>query len=160
MAIFASVRRFKNSEWGVVRRVEDFGSHVPEAAPPLFYIDIAGYTPQPVMGEDWWYDHNSDLFTQVNPNVKEPAQEMRPKFFWLESFTSLERSYIWAVCNGETPPGVTINIENRYRIAAFKEISLSSVAIKLDNEELVAVIDGMEAAGIIGAGRADEILQR
>jgi hypothetical protein len=135
------------------------GSHIPEAAPPLYYIDIAGYTPQPVQGEDWWYDYDQDLFTSIDPGVKEPARSISAKELWFRSFTSLERSYVWAICNGETPPGVTINIENRYRIAAFKDLT-GNGHFPLDEPELVIVIDGMESAGIISAGRADEILER
>ena len=160
MTMYARVRRINEIDfWAFVNGVEDVTS-APTDNPPIYYIDITGYTPQPVQGEEWWYDYDGDVFTNTDPGVYYPPPSISIQDLWFNKFTPLERSYIWAVCNGETPPGVTINIENRYRIAAFKDVTLTINEIWLGNTELVIVVDGMESAGIIATGRADIILER
>ena len=163
MAIYAEIHRYSGQSFGRVAQVIDMGSHVPVARPPIFYKDIDTYSPKPVQGEEWWYNNDSDLFTNIKPVIVRPpmpASVTRAPDLWFKRLTDQERSYVWAVCNGETPPGVTITLQNRYRLAAFKDITLTGLKFPLDHAEIVAVIDGMEAAGIIGAGRADEILER
>jgi hypothetical protein len=162
MAIFAKVRK-ETDVWGVVLRQDEFGSHVPQTTLPSVMIDITSYTPQPVSGENWWYNFDTDLFTDTDPVIPtyvKPVGSTSAPNLWFARFTTTERAEFWAVCNGETVAGVTITQAQRYRAAAFRDITLTGGSFKLDHTELVAVIDGLESAGLLDAGRADEILDR
>jgi len=157
MSIWAEVHK-TDPTFGIVTAIIDMGNHIPEAAPPLFYIDTTGHTPAPQAG--WWYDHTLAVFTSVDPGLPVIAREIVAPELWLEILTSTERAKIWALCNGETVPGVTINLENRYRLAAFRDITLTGLPFPLDHPEVVAVFDGLVSTGLFTQIRVDEILER
>lgn len=161
MATWAYIERY-DATWGEVGNVTDMGSHIPEIGPPYYLIDITAYNPQPVQGAGWWYNFTSDLFTDVNPGVTKPAPPkpiVDADKLWMQKFTPTERAKVWAACNGESIPGVTISLENRYRLAAFRDFTMTGLSYKLDHPEVVTVVNGLETAGLLSAGRANQILE-
>lgn len=156
MSIYAELRVYKEIGYGQVRTISDLGSHDPES--PAF-IDLTGVDPVPQVG--WWYEKATETFSEtLPPEVTVPRRTLTAAQLWLGSFTSTERAEVWALCAGETVPGVTISLENRYRTAAFRDLTLSGLPIPLHANEAVTVITGLETAGLLDAGRADEILER
>jgi hypothetical protein len=162
MAIYAEVKSYAiGDDWGIVSRVIDYGAHVPEAAPPTYFIDIAGYTPQPVDGENWWYDVQGDVFTDTDPiytKPPDPAPQSDALDLWFVRFTEEERAKTWAVCANDDPPGVTITLQQRYKIASFRDVTVSGLPFAIDDPEVVSVVNGLETAGVLAAGRAAQIL--
>ena len=155
MSIYAELTIYKEIGYGEVRNIVDMGSHDPES--PAF-IDLTGIDPAPQVG--WWYEKATDTFTEtLPPEVTVPRRTLTAAELWLGSFTDTERAEVWALCAGEDLPGVTITLENRYRTAAFRDLTLSGLPIPLHADEAVTVISGLESAGLLDPGRADEILE-
>jgi hypothetical protein len=155
MAIYAAVRK-QTDQWGIVEDVIDMGSHVPEAAPPDYWLDITGYVPAPVAGQAWWYDFQGDVFTQTDPGLPVTAPRATPEVLWFERVTDDERGKIFALSQ-EDGGGITLNMINRGRLKAFLAFSTANNT-PLDNDEAIFIFGALEAAGAIDAGRADEIL--
>ena len=156
MAIYAAVTK-RTDQWGVVTQVVDMGSHIPVIAPPEYWIDTTGYSPAPVEGEDWWYDHQGDLFTSTDPSLPPPpAPSVTPLELWYDRCTDDERGKIFSLAQ-EDGGGVTLSIINRGRLKAFISVTASN-DIPLDNSEAIFIFNALETAGAIDAGRADEIL--
>lgn len=76
---------------------------------------------------------------------------------WLGRFTPDERATIWALCNGEAVPNITITLKQRYRLASFRDVTLNG-AIRVDHPELIQVVQALESVGVLAPGRAAEIL--
>lgn len=154
---YAEVRRFDETQFGKVTYMGD-AVFVPKFdIYGLFAVSTEGLDPQPVAG--WFYDKGTNTFTETKPpGAVVPKETLTAPQFWLKKFDSTERAKVWGVCNGESVPGVTISLTERYRLAAFRDISIGGEPIPLHAAETEAVVNGMESAGIIGAGRAAEIL--
>ena len=156
MSIYASVKQLSD-QWGVVEEVQDMGTHIPEAAPPSYWIDLTGYVPAPVANADWWYDFNGDLFTQTDPGITFPKGSVTPLELWYGRVLDDERGKIFALSQ-EDGGGITLSIINRGRLKAFLMFTTAN-DIPLNNEEAIYIFNALETAGAIDPGRADEILQ-
>lgn len=155
MANYANVRLLeKGSEWGDVISIIDMGDHDPES--PV-YVLVDGVSPAPQAG--WFYNRRTSTFTDTLP-IERPRRTVQASEFWMQKFTATERAKVWALCNGESVPGVTVSLEDRYRLAAFRDVTLAGEPIPLHNSEVVTIIDALESIGLLTAGRADEILER
>jgi len=157
MIAYAEVKRFEKTEFGQVRTIGTAESLPGGDRRAILFVDIDGINPAPQQG--WYYDKSTELFSETKPSgavIPKPA--LTAAQFWMARFTPNERAGVWALCNGESVPGVTINQRARYRLAAFKDISVSGDPVKLHAAETRAVVNGLETAGLLGAGRAAEIL--
>jgi hypothetical protein len=156
MSVYANIKPYSGTVWGLVKDIRDMGSHDPDSPR---YINIDGVDPAPQVG--WYYDISTDSFAEtLPPEVDLPRRTVTSVELWMMKFAASERAKVWALCNGETIPGVAISLENRYRTAAFRDLTLAGEPIPLHAAEVETVIDGLETAGLLASGRADEILER
>lgn len=156
MINYAEIKRFEETSFGQVRFIGQTET-LPLGDKRILFVDLAGYDPQPQVG--WYFDKGNDVFSEAPPiEAVVPKAKLTAAEFWMETLTFGERARVWGVCNGEAVPGVTITLEQRYRLAAFRDLSLAGELIPLHANETITMVNGMELAGIIDPGRAAEIL--
>lgn len=161
MSIYAGVQKIYEN-WGQIQFKRDMGTHIPDDVPPFYYINIDGVVPEP--GDLEWYDFDTQTFTATDPRPprEQPAYKLMHYLsggeLWFNRCTATERAKVWALANGESVPGVTVTLEQRYRLAAFKDWTVSGEAFWSDDPEVVTVINALESIGLLAAGRAAEIL--
>jgi hypothetical protein len=168
MATYAEVVRYRDSNWGRIEAVmveengRDAGVYNTGVGGGVYVVEIVSGTPS--IGD--FYDFDTETWTTTDPNLEYPRRFISAKEFWIENVTADERAKIWALCSGEAnvpkydnSEPVSISIENRYRLAAFRDITLSG-GFYLDNSEVITVIDALETIELISPGRADIILER
>ena len=160
MADYAQVKTLENLSIGAVLGVQTAGSP-PADGQLITYVEILAQDPAPSVGVGslgWFYDSATDTFlTAVKRSVLSAYLTPSSSVFWFGYFDSTERAKVWAACNGVDLPGVSITDQIRYRLAAWRDVTLSG-NVNLQDAETIAVVNGMESAGIIGSGRAAEIL--
>ncbi len=167
MTQYAQIRRRWNSGFGNVTAVVESGSR-PDDVHKTHYIDLTSASPRPPFPYDpgdaeWWYEFATATFSSdpivLTPPSSDERQAVRPAAFWYR-FTRDERSKLWAALAGVDLPGVTFaQAKNRWGLKAWLDISLRK-PIDPTHPETIWAVDAMEAAGILAAGRADQILKR
>lgn len=168
MTLYAYVKKYRESNWGRVLSISD--GPAPGAGPgPVgaslenFIVVITSGSPE----EDWYYDFDTNTFTDVSPGLEAPRRKVAAKDFWFAHFTALERAKVWALCDGRTDvpkhdnsgpvpdPGIT----NHYRLVSFRDLTING-SFYLDEPELCTVVDALETIGLLAPGRANAILER
>lgn len=157
MTIYAEVKRFDGTKFGRVRVIGDADPIPIGSQHRILFIDLTDVIPIPEI--KWYYDRSTNIFSETLPSgAVVPKETLTAAEFWLGRFTDNERSDVWALCNGETVSGVTITQRIRYRLAAFRDVTLAGEPVPLHAAKVEAVVNGLETAGLLDPGRAAEIL--
>lgn len=156
MITYAEVQRFNDTKFGRVHVIAQ-AETLPVSVPQILFIDLAGYSPTPLIG--WYYDKTNDVFSETLPSgAIESKPLLTPVQFWFEKFTDDERAMVWAALAGVDLPGVSFSQErHRWRITAWRDVYLRS-NVDRANSETIWCVNALELAGVISAGRAAEIL--
>ena len=112
---------------------------------PANHVDVTDMDPRP--GRWWFYNENTDVFSAPTP----PATPVKTitGFDLFNSFTASE----WE--GFETYDGTYVGQVKRFmRLCAMYQ----DIEIKINNSQLVSMVNGLETINLIGSGRAAEIL--
>jgi hypothetical protein len=126
---------------GKVHGVFDYDP-LPEFAPNIVMVPVDGVTPEPKSG--WFYDGTD--FSEPDP---QPAPDYGTKISRLAMklrMTADERKDIRAAA------------ESNADVFDFMDLLSDSTYIDLTRAETVGGVNSLETAGLLGPGRADEIL--
>ena len=115
---------------------------LPDFAPNIFMVLVDNVTPEPKAG--WLYDGTG--FTAPEP---EPAPDYG---------TKISRLALKLRMTTDERKGIRTAAESNADIYDFMDLLSDSTYIDLTRPETVGGVNSLEAAGLIGTGRADEIL--
>jgi hypothetical protein len=115
---------------------------LPEFAPNIVMVPVQGVTPEPKAG--WWYD---------GQNFSEPAPPPAPDYG-----TKISRLALKLRMTATERKTIRAAAETNADVYDLMDLLSDSTYIDLTRPETVQGIQTLEAAGLLGAGRADEIL--
>lgn len=164
MSIYAEIKMIGNSSFGKVKAVYD-NKQFRVTAFPWLWVDVAGHSPAPPtvydeLANPWWYDSGTDSFTDSEPVITLPTGRriINPTVFWFKIISRDERAKTLAALSGIDLAGVNFGTaKNRWILKSWYELTLRN-PINLDEPETIWSVNAMETSGIIGPGRAAEIL--
>ena len=157
MITYAEVTRFDDTEFGQVRFIGTADSLPNPHSTTLIFVDLTDVTPVPQL--DWYYDKAADLFSIAKPGgAVVPKVTITYSELWFKRFSDSEAADVWLLLMGKTVSGVTISDTALGRLGRFRDATLAGEPIPLHSNEVETVINGLESAGLLAAGRAAEIL--
>jgi hypothetical protein len=115
---------------------------LPEFAPNIVMVSVQGVTPEPKAG--WWYDGQD--FTA-------PAPPPAPDYG-----TKISRLALKLRMTVDERKGIRAAAESNADVFDFMDLLSDSTYIDLTRAETVGGVNSLETAGLLGPGRADEIL--
>jgi hypothetical protein len=126
---------------GKVHGVFDYDP-LPEFAPNIVMVPVDGVTPEPKAG--WWYD---------GQNFTAPAPPPAPDYG-----TKISRLALKLRMTADERKDIRAAAESNADVFDFMDLLSDSTYIDLTRAETVGGVNSLETAGLLGSGRADEIL--
>ena len=115
---------------------------LPEFASNILMVSVQGVTPEPKAG--WWYD---------GQNFSEPAPKPAPDYG-----TKISRLALKLRMTADERKDIRAAAESNADVFDFMDLLSDSTYIDLTRAETVGGVNSLETAGLLGSGRADEIL--
>ena len=135
------MKKWAEIEDGVVRALHDAPDNlVLEIASPYKIVEVTNTNPRPKQG--WYY--KDGVFSQVGTPTRKPVQI---RALW-ERFTDNEQETLVSHAHPKVK-----------RFIMEMQMNANSIVNLVENPFVARAINAMEAAGILDAGRAAEILQ-
>ena len=115
---------------------------LPDFASNILMVSVQGVTPEPKAG--WWYD---------GQNFSEPAPKPAPDYG-----TKISRLALKLRMTADERKDIRAAAESNADVFDFMDLLSDSTYIDLTRAETVGGVNSLETAGLLGSGRADEIL--